>query len=163
MILINLPTVAGGMVVRSNELFAYLNEGWRLVFAFEESDGVPQSTWDGTKYVTSPVAMVAKFLIVRGNEEEALTQALRAKDSFQKQLSDANRILSDERVKVIDLEKAVAKAKEEIGRINERWNVEIRNHEETRKKMEKMQRLESDLAKLRSALGEIRTKEILGA
>ena len=153
MILINLPTVAGGMVVRSGELFAHLGNGWRLVFAFEESDGTPQSTWDGTKYVTSPVTMVTKFLIVRGDEKDALFEAQQGKDFLQKQLSDANRILSDERVKTIDLERAVARAKDEIGRITERWNVEIRNHEETRKKMEKMQRLESDLAKLRNALG----------
>lgn len=141
-----------------------LRSGYRLVLAFEEESSMPstQAVYNNglteTHLVNSSFKMT-RFLVVRG-DQDSLVQTLHARvEQAEKDARDA----------LARATKAEGAAKETVSTLE----AEKRHHQGTTSTLgttrEDLQRertirrkMEEDIAKIRTALGELRMREILG-
>lgn len=153
-------------VVLQHELQGETQRGWKLVALLEETEYVmamESEPTGGGQYGTVSVQRAKphvfhRYLVGR-DETSALTELTRRLEEKEVQQKETSAALAAARVTERDHDKLVAERDD----LREKLQLGHEQHQGYQKLyQEKFRKYESDIAKLRAALGDIRMKEILG-
>lgn len=160
-------TIGRSAVVGEHDVGQYA--GWRVVAVLytdhverleeteDQKDAYGNKTGGSTHKTRGVVVSEPRFLIVQGTDT-AIDELTHARDSFHAQLMSADKLLIESELKATKLEKELGETKEKL-RLRERAEgVLTKEAEEIRALRRK---LEGDIGKIRTAIGEKQMKEIL--
>jgi len=150
-------TAYGVKVVRSDQMGVLYSGTWRIVAMFQED----VTEWPNSGYTQANAPVTLKktfFLIAQTNEEEVLKELRAALDAQTRNAQHANDRQREFEGKLKAAEADVTRLAEERTR---QLTIANRCADETRAAVAAKRKLEVDLAKVRTALGELRWKEIL--
>jgi hypothetical protein len=163
--LTGLLKVVGASAVESLTL-----EGWKLVFTYQDTalapcqESEPSPPQTGSSYFTPAVGVVrfrphtVTMFIMQLDEQSALAQTHKELEIVKKAYESEARMLEQSREEAKVQRSKVTEAKEAVSEYS-RKNISLASQLDTARKSN--QKLELDIAKIRTAVGELKLKEIL--